>query len=92
VDEAKERLIRARSTHLDALVARLHEPVVAGSFPHVDLTFSDALSYVRDLGLIKRRPPLEVANPIYREVILRVLGDLMGDEAALTGGPASGTG
>ncbi|MFI7447463.1 AAA family ATPase [Nonomuraea sp. NPDC049714] len=83
VDEAKERLIRARATHLDALVARLYEPrvkrviepVVAGSFPNVDPTFSDALSYVRDLGLIKQRPPLEVANPIYREVILRVLGD-----------------
>ncbi|GAA4531702.1 ATP-binding protein [Nonomuraea ferruginea] len=84
VDEAKERLIRARATHLDALVARLHEPrvkrvmepVVAGSFPEVDPTFSDALSYVRDLGLVKQKPPLEVANPIYREVVLRVLGDL----------------
>ncbi|TXK42859.1 AAA family ATPase [Nonomuraea sp. C10] len=83
VDEAKERLIRARATHLDALVARLHEPrvkrvmepVVAGSFPEVDPTFSDALSYVRDLGLVKQKPPLEVANPIYREVVLRVLGD-----------------
>ncbi|MGW0200417.1 AAA family ATPase [Nonomuraea sp. NPDC003201] len=83
VEEAKERLIRARATHLDALVARLHEPrvkrvmepVVAGSFPNVDPTFSDDLSYVRDLGLVKQKPPLEVANPIYREVILRVLGD-----------------
>jgi hypothetical protein len=83
VEQAKERLIRARATHLDSLVARLHEPrvkrvmepVVAGSFPDADLTFSDDLSYVRDLGLIKQRPPLEVANPIYREVILRVLGD-----------------
>jgi hypothetical protein len=83
VEDAKERLIRARATHLDALVARLHEPrvkrviepIVAGSLPDVDLAFSDALSYVRDLGLIKERPPLEVANPIYREVILRVLGD-----------------
>jgi hypothetical protein len=83
VEEAKERLIRARATHLDALVRRLHEPrvkrvmepVVAGSLPDADPTFSDDLSYVRDLGLIKQRPPLEVANPIYREVILRVLGD-----------------
>jgi hypothetical protein len=83
VDQAKELLIRARATHLDALVARLHEPrvkrvmepVVAGLFPDVDPTFSDDLSYVHDLGLIKQKPPLEVANPIYREVILRVLGD-----------------
>ena len=42
---AKERLIRARATHLDSLVARLHEPrvkrviepIVAGSLPEVDL-------------------------------------------------------
>ncbi|MEO3791310.1 ATP-binding protein [Nonomuraea sp. B10E15] len=82
VEEAKERLIRKRAVHLDALVARLHEPrvkrvmepVVAGAFPDVDFTFSDDLSYVRDLGLVKQKPPLEVANPIYREVILRVLG------------------
>ncbi|WP_405084418.1 ATP-binding protein [Microbispora sp. NBC_01389] len=83
VEEAKERLIRARATHLDSLTARLHEPrvkrvmepVVAGVFPHVEPTFSDDLSYVRDLGLIKQKPPLEVANPIYREVVLRALGD-----------------
>jgi hypothetical protein len=82
VEEAKERLIRARATHLDSLVARLYEPrvkrviepVVAGTFPDLDLTFSDDLSYVRDLGLVKHKPPLEVANPIYREVILRALG------------------
>ncbi|WP_433509846.1 AAA family ATPase [Nonomuraea sp. CA-143628] len=83
VDEAKERLIRARATHLDSLAARLHEPrvkrvmepVLAGTFPDIDHTFSDDLSYATDLGLIKQKPPLEVANPIYREVILRVLGD-----------------
>ncbi len=83
VEDAKERLIRARATHLDSLVARLHdprvkrviEPVVAGTFPHIDPTYAGALSYVRDLGLIKQTLPLEVANPIYREIILRVLGD-----------------
>jgi hypothetical protein len=83
VEDAKELLIRKWATHLDALVARLHEPrvkrvmepVVAGVFPPMDLTFSDDLSYARDLGLIKQKPPLEVANPIYREVVLRVLGD-----------------
>ncbi|MEQ4721312.1 AAA family ATPase [Nonomuraea sp. B19D2] len=83
VEEAKERLIRTRATHLDTLVRRLHEPrvkrvmepVVAGSLPDADPTFDDDLSYVRDLGLIKQKPPLEVANPIYREVILRVLGN-----------------
>ncbi|WP_222708842.1 ATP-binding protein [Nonomuraea sp. C10] len=82
VDEAKERLIRARAVHLDSLAARLREPrvkrvmepIVAGDL-YTDSALSDDLSYVRDLGLIKQKPPLEVANPIYREVILRVLGD-----------------
>ncbi|GAA3235274.1 AAA family ATPase [Nonomuraea helvata] len=82
VEEAKERLIRARVTHLDVLVSRLREPrvkrvmesVVAGSFPDADPAFSIDLSYVRDLGLVKQRPPIDVANPIYGEVMLRVLG------------------
>ncbi|MBB6553937.1 ATP-binding protein [Nonomuraea rubra] len=83
VEEAKERLIRARATHLDSLAARLHEPrvkrvmepIVAGDH-YTDRRNSDDLSYARDLGLITQKPPPQVANPIYREVILRVLGDL----------------
>ncbi|WP_433513974.1 AAA family ATPase [Nonomuraea sp. CA-143628] len=82
-DEAKERLIRARATHLDSLAARLHEPrvkrvmepILAGGL-YTDRSNSDDLSYARDLGLITQKPPPQVANPIYREVILRVLGDL----------------
>jgi hypothetical protein len=82
VDEAKERLIVARATHLDSLVARLYEPrvqrviepLLAGTLPEADATFNDDVSYVRDLGLVANRP-LRVANPIYREVIVRVLGE-----------------
>ncbi|MEV4476955.1 ATP-binding protein [Nonomuraea sp. NPDC049504] len=83
VEEAKERLIRARAIHLDSLAARLYEPrvkrvmepIVAGG-PYTDRGNSEDLSYARDLGLITQQPPPQVANPIYREVILRVLGDL----------------
>jgi hypothetical protein len=83
VEDAKERLIRARATHLDSLAARLHEPrvkrvmepIVAGG-SYTDRSNSDDLAYARDLGLITQKPPPQVANPIYREVILRVLGDL----------------
>ncbi|MGI5269848.1 ATP-binding protein [Nonomuraea sp. CA-218870] len=83
VEDAKERLIRARATHLDALVARLHEPrverviepIVAGTWPSADTSFDDDVSYVHDLGLIRGTRDLEIANPIYREVLLRVLGD-----------------
>jgi hypothetical protein len=83
VEDAKERLIRARATHLDALVARLHEPrvkrviepIVAGTYPGTDAAFDDDVSYVHDLGLIRGIRDMEIANPIYREVLLRVLGD-----------------
>lgn len=83
VDEAKERLILARATHLDSLVARLSEPRVqrviepalSGSLAHVDPTYSDDLSYLRDLGLVAPASPVQIANPIYREVIARVLAD-----------------
>ncbi|MGW5154703.1 AAA family ATPase [Nonomuraea wenchangensis] len=82
VEEATERLMRERSTHLDSLVARLHEPrverviepILAGTYPDIDATFDNDVSYVHDLGLIRGTRDLEIANPIYREVLLRVLG------------------
>ncbi len=82
VEQAKERLILARATHLDSLVAKLLEPrvkrviepIFAGTMLAADDTYDDEhVSYVRDLGLIARTPPLRIANPIYREVIARVL-------------------
>lgn len=80
IDEAKERLIRARATHLDSLLARLHEesvrkvlePVIAGEMPAHD-PLDDDQQYVLDLGLIAPDRPVRIANPIYREIILRVL-------------------
>jgi hypothetical protein len=83
IETAKERLILARATHLDSLVSKLAEPrvrrviepLVAGTLPdNVDDVYQDDVSYVRDLGLIGRGKFIEVANPIYREVIMRVLG------------------
>lgn len=82
IDLAKERLILARATHLDSLLARLHEPrvrrilgpFIAGEVFAPDPTFDDDFGYVRDLGLIAERLPMRIANPIYREVIVRVLG------------------
>jgi hypothetical protein len=82
VDAAKERLIRARATHLDSLLARLHEPrvrrviepLISGNVPAPDPNFDEDVAYVRDLGLIAPGRPVHVANPIYREVIVRVLG------------------
>jgi type II secretory pathway predicted ATPase ExeA len=83
VDEAKERLILARATHLDSLVSKLYEPrvqrviepLISGELPEVDQAFNDDVSYVGDLGLIAPGRLLKVANPIYKEVIVRVLGN-----------------
>jgi hypothetical protein len=81
VDQAKEILIRRQDTHLDSLIERLREPRVRaivepmlagdtlGDVPEDDRRFAV------DLGLLRRSESggLEVANPIYREVIVRML-------------------
>ncbi|WP_244957276.1 AAA-like domain-containing protein, partial [Candidatus Frankia nodulisporulans] len=83
IDGAAERLTIARETHLDSLLERLHdprvrriiEPVLAGTQVRFN-PFSDDLQYTIDLGLIRRTASaVEVANPIYRNVITRVLAD-----------------
>lgn len=81
VDTAKEQLILARATHIQYLADRLAEPrvkkiiepLLAGTFLDSDATFDDDLQYARDLGLIAATGPVQVANPIYREVIARTL-------------------
>ncbi|WP_462188644.1 MULTISPECIES: ATP-binding protein [unclassified Frankia] len=80
LEAAKERLVLARATHLDSLASKLAEPrvreiiapLIAGD-PLVLDPYDDDVSYVRDLGLIAPDPPVRAANPIYREVIVRVL-------------------
>lgn len=84
VDQAKERLILARATHLDSLLARLREPrvrrivepLIAGE-PMSGDELDEDLAYVRDLGLVARNKPVRIANPIYREVIVRVLASVV---------------
>jgi hypothetical protein len=94
LDTAKERLILARATHLDSLLARLTEPrvrriiepLIAGDdMPGDDL--DDDLAYVRAMGLVARTRPVRVANPIYREVIVRVLASAA--EESVTADPQS---
>lgn len=81
VGVAKEVLIRRRDTHVDSLLERLHEqrvrnviePILTGDSP-VDEVFNDDLLFVKDLGLATSgRGGLEIANPIYREIIPRAL-------------------
>ena len=80
VDAAKERVIYARVTHLDSLLARLQEdrvqrvlePILAGELT-LNPTFDADFEYVVDRGLVAPDRPVRIANPIYREVIVRVL-------------------
>lgn len=87
--QAKEILIQARTTHLDALAERLKSPEVkkvvenllvgdpsvlmGRNDPEVELTM--------DLGLVAWSPEqgLHIANPLYREVLPRVLNQAYHD-------------
>lgn len=79
IDWAKETLIRRRDTHLDSLLDKLREDrvrpiidaIINSDADAMDLN-SDSVQYVRDLGLIKQSR-MEIANPIYQEIIPRVL-------------------
>ena len=81
IEQAKEILIRRQDTHLDSLAERLREdrvkaiiqPILSGQ--SLGETSNDDRQYLVDLGLLKRDPAggLTISNPIYREVLPRVL-------------------
>ena len=94
IDEAKQRVIHARATHLDSLLARLQEdrvrrvlePLLAGELtggPEFDADFE----YAVDLGLVAPGYPVRIANPIHREIIVRALASSA--EAVITEDPRS---
>jgi hypothetical protein len=91
IDQAKERLILARATHIDSLVSnlqktrvrRLIEPIMNGSLVLGVDSYNDDVLYLRDLGLIAPGNPLQIANPIYREVIVRVLATYVEEQLVL---------
>jgi len=80
IERATERLIARRETHLDQLGAVLKEArvravvdvILAGDIEGRHLP-TDDIDYVIDLGLVRRNGELQVANPIYREIIPREL-------------------
>jgi hypothetical protein len=81
LERARQLLVERQETHLDSLAERLREPRIRailepmiagrllGDIPEDDRRFAI------DLGLLRRGADgtLEVANPIYREIILRSL-------------------
>ena len=84
VETAKEHLIEQRQTHLDSLADKIDEPrvrpivmsIISGEAPPFD-GFDDALRYCRDLGIITGSSPIQFANPIYREIITRILNSAL---------------
>ncbi len=55
-------------------VQRVIEPIISGDDPQVaDDEYNDDIAYVRDLGLITGGPGLRISNPMYREIIVRIL-------------------
>ncbi len=85
VERAREALILRRDTHIDSLIERLREPrvqrvlepILTGLFLSSDV-LDDDVRFVEDLGLVVEGPAgLEIANPIYREVVPRALTSLL---------------
>jgi hypothetical protein len=84
IDKAAEVLIQRRDTHIDSLVERLKEPrvarvmdsVFAGTNSKVPID-SDDRRFCLDLGLVKEDEDryLHPANPLYQEVMSRVITD-----------------
>jgi len=86
VDNAAEILIARRDVHLDQLADKLTEPRVARIIEAIligednrdseeaQFDFNEDRQYLVDLGLLRSgKYGLEVANPIYREIIPREL-------------------
>ena len=83
IEQARRILIARQDTHLDSLAERLREPrirsvlepILSGSMSPPDM-YPDDIQYALDLGLVQvgERGDIEIANPVYREIIPRVLG------------------
>jgi hypothetical protein len=52
--------------------------IINGEAPDFD-GYNDAVRYCRDLGIIAPGAPITFANPIYREIITRILNSLFHD-------------
>jgi type II secretory pathway predicted ATPase ExeA len=81
INQAKDILIQRQDTHLDSLAERLKEtrvrnviePILAGAA--LDNIPDDDIRFVLDLGLCRSASGsgLEIANPIYKEILPKVL-------------------
>jgi hypothetical protein len=76
---ARRNLVRRGETHMGSLSKKLREPavkrvteaVISGEFLPPDRL--EDLIYLQDMGLVTCDPPVTFANPVYAEVIPRIL-------------------
>jgi len=81
MEDAKEKLIRERGTHLDSLMEKVYDPRIKPLVEQVmtggeidRAANAENLSYALDLGLfVEERGALKPANPIYQETIGRYM-------------------
>jgi hypothetical protein len=81
IEDAKEKLIKSRAVHIDSLAERLKdprikqiiEPLLIGDLnPDLGRQNPDVI-FAMDLGLISWDDEIKIANPIYKEVLIRTL-------------------
>lgn len=77
IELAKDVLALRRDTHIDSLMDKLNEArispiidaIMSGGGEYLDFT-KDDVQYCKDLGLLSATAPsLEIANPIYKQII-----------------------
>jgi hypothetical protein len=95
VEQARQQMIDARETHLDALAYRLNDErvrrvvqaVLTGEANPPLSRFDDDVSLTMDLGLIRydAQKGYVISNPIYTELIIRVLNCRYQDATAPPG-------
>jgi hypothetical protein len=81
LNKAKNDLIKSRATHIDNLAERLRqprvrkviEPILTGNAEVILRDDDPDVLYCLDLGLIAFEKGYVIANPIYREVLIRSL-------------------
>jgi len=81
IELAKEALIKSRAVHIDSLAERLRDPkikrviqpILVGDSTIILGESDPDVQLAMDLGLIHFDNGWEIANPIYREVLIRTL-------------------
>lgn len=81
LNSARDALVAARTVHLDSLAERLKdprirrvvEPILIGDTSTILQVNDPDVMYALDLGLVSYEGEFTIANPIYREFLIRTL-------------------